>query len=132
MTPNTKKMGDFCWHCSKHFLFFFMCLCKLLTHSKNTVPGARTVFNEGRGMTSKSCNPIYACRSLHSTKAKDVQIKTYTSASRSEQINFLLSVSTLFNLTVHVLYLTEKDMCILSNVKPVQLSIKITFICAYY
>lgn len=42
-----------------------VCLCELSTHSQKAVPGSRTVFNEGKGMASKSCNPIYMCRSTH-------------------------------------------------------------------
>lgn len=45
-----------------------VCLCELLTHSQKAVPGSRTVFNEDKGMASKSCNPI--CAEAHYTHSR--------------------------------------------------------------
>lgn len=79
----------------------FLCACELLTRSQKAVPGSRTVFNEGKGMASKSCNPIYMCRSAHTHSEH-----TLLSASKKKSERSLSALSR--NLAAHFLTLTER------------------------
>ena len=96
VTQASKRAGHFYWHCSvcavRVRVCARVCLCELSTHSQKAVPGSRTVFNEGKGMASKSCNPIYMCRSTH-THTQSCTQHTPLLVGTNETEEFELTIS---------------------------------------